>query len=53
MAVWGYARVSTVKQASDDRTSLETQRQRITQAAISGGKPKHERRVRPNRHSTL
>lgn len=37
MAVYGYTRVSTAEQASDDRTSLETQRQRITQAAAVGG----------------
>jgi putative DNA-invertase from lambdoid prophage Rac len=37
MTVFGYTRVSTVEQASDDRTSLETQRQRIAQAAAAGG----------------
>lgn len=37
MAVYGYTRVSTAEQAADDRTSLETQRQRIMQAAAAGG----------------
>lgn len=37
MAIIGYIRVSTAEQAADDRTSLETQRQRITQAAAAGG----------------
>lgn len=37
MAVYGYTRVSTAEQAADDRTSLETQRQRIAQAAVAGG----------------
>lgn len=37
MAVIGYIRVSTAEQAGDDRTSLETQRQRISQAAGAGG----------------
>lgn len=36
MAVYGYTRVSTAEQAADDRTSLETQRQKITQAAAAG-----------------
>ena len=37
MAVYGYTRVSTAEQAGDDRTSIESQRQRITQAATAGG----------------
>lgn len=37
MAVYGYTRVSTAEQAADDRTSLENQRQRITQIAAAGG----------------
>ena len=35
MAVYGYTRVSTAEQAADDRTSLETQRERIGQAAAA------------------
>ena len=37
MAVHGYTRVSTAEQAADDRTSLETQRERINQAAAAAG----------------
>ena len=37
MTVYGYTRVSTAEQAADDRTSLETQRQKITHAAAAGG----------------
>ena len=37
MAVHGYTRVSTTEQAADDRTSLETQRERIGQAATAAG----------------
>jgi DNA invertase Pin-like site-specific DNA recombinase len=37
MAVYGYTRVSTAEQAGDDRTSLQTQRQRILQAAGLAG----------------
>ncbi|WP_158292233.1 recombinase family protein [Paracraurococcus ruber] len=33
MAVFGYVRVSTAEQASDDRSSLETQRRKISAAA--------------------
>lgn len=37
MAAFGYTRVSTAEQAADDRTSLETQRRRIGQAAELAG----------------
>lgn len=37
MAVFGYVRVSTVEQAADDRSSLETQRRKILAAAELAG----------------
>jgi DNA invertase Pin-like site-specific DNA recombinase len=37
MAVYGYTRVSTTEQAGDDRTSLDTQRRKITAAAELSG----------------
>ena len=58
MAVYGYTRVSTTEQAADDRSSLDTQRRKITAAAelagltldelieepgVSGGKPLADR----------
>src|SRR4249920_1106859 len=58
MAVFGYTRVSTVEQAADDRSSLDTQRRKITavaelagvkvdeiveEAGVSGGKPLADR----------
>jgi DNA invertase Pin-like site-specific DNA recombinase len=58
MSVFGYVRVSTVEQAGDDRSSLDTQRRKISAVAdlvglkldriieepgVSGGKPLAER----------
>src|SRR4051794_19445906 len=37
MAAYGYTRVSTAEQAADDRTSLETQRRKISAAAELAG----------------